>query len=144
MAQQQDIEFHSEVVFYIPGQPTIIDLTYTDPDGVVRSQCYRESLEQIRQRFPGAALGTLGHAMAEGETSLQSDPAEITEDQYSHMLEVLPPLNWRHGDGSESFMLCELIYGNTTSIYCRIGACYFTFNDSASLSHEQIVSRCKS
>lgn len=70
----------------------------------------------------------------------------IDEDRWDEMLNVLPPLKWRHSGTSQSFMLSEFTAGNVTLICIKhknIGGEYeyWQMHDYASLTHEQIMAR---
>lgn len=57
------------------------------------------------------------------------DPAtEITEEKFTEMLCVLPPLKWETGRGGdfESFLLSEFTSGVFTQQYARHGETYWT------------------
>lgn len=121
---------------------TVIDFTFTDEAGVVRSQVYRQTLDEIRERHPDARLGDLDEAYAKIEDSYRVPPVEITEDHFIEMLEVLPPVKWRRTQEAETFMLSERMYGDITSIFCRIGSRYFEMQDHTWLDIDEIVARC--
>ncbi|MCR4319791.1 MAG: DUF1419 domain-containing protein [Candidatus Brocadiaceae bacterium] len=128
----------NQPVFYQPGKPGIIDLCI---DG--KGQYSGESLEQMRLRYPGAEIGELGAVSEYSENCFKSAAVEITEDRFIEMLEVLPPINWVHENGSESFKISERTYGNITAIFARIGERYFELSDSIFLSHQQIMEKCE-
>jgi len=55
------------------------------------------------------------------------DPAEeITEEKFIERLEVLPPQQWIHAGGFESFLMSEHWSGPYTSQYARHGQRYYT------------------
>ena len=80
-----------EPVFYIPGTTTIID-NAIDRNGVLVGHYSGETLEQIRLRYPGAALGEWVDVYAEAEASCKTEPVEITEEEFLKALSVLPPV----------------------------------------------------
>ena len=51
---------------------------------------------------------------------------ETNSDDFHHMLEVIPPLDWRTIDGVERFNLSEMTYGRITQQWARCGERYFT------------------
>lgn len=69
-------------------------------------------------------------------------PVEITEARWYEMLEVLPPLKWRGGGGTQSFMMCEFTIDDITDIFCKIDGRYFSLSDRFTITHEEIVRRC--
>jgi len=51
-----------------------------------------------------------------------SDPAtEITEEQWTDALEVLPPMRWVQEPGFNSFLMSEMMSGTFTNQYARYG-----------------------
>jgi hypothetical protein len=128
-------------VFYVPGRPGIIDLAI-ERDGVMRGGYSNESLDEMDKRYPGVQLGKLGPVAAASEDMFRSPPQPISEERFREMLEVLPPQGWHSGDGAESFKLCERTSGSITAIFCRIGDRYFEMQDSFTLPHNEIVTRC--
>lgn len=128
--------------FYIPGTRTIID---TIGSSGLSSIC-QESLEQIQQRYPGAEVWDFDAAVEQIQALTYQHyitaPKEIDFDRWDEMLNILPPMKWSGGNGSESFMLCEATALDLHSIFCRVGDRYFEMTDRRSLSHEDIVSAC--
>src|SRR5260370_7653681 len=92
----------TEPVFYIPGTTTIID-NAVDRAGVLVGHYSGETLEQIRLRHPGVALGEWDEVYAETEASCKTEPVEITEDEFLKALNVLRPVRGTQRSDSESF-----------------------------------------
>jgi hypothetical protein len=128
--------------YYVPGSTSIID-TVTE-DGLTFH--FRNTLEEVLERFPGAELWEVEKAFAEVQRLTYeyyiSAPVEITEDRFHEMLNVLPPVKWRQEHGSESFMISERLTMDIRSIYCRVGDRYFEMADRQSLTHQEICDRC--
>lgn len=70
-------------------------------------------------------------------------PVEITAERFDEMLNVLPPMKWRGGRGEQSFMMCEFTIAYITTIFCEIAGRYFEMADSYTLTHADIVSKCR-
>jgi hypothetical protein len=70
-------------------------------------------------------------------------PKRVTVERWDEMLNVLPPMYWRSGPGSESFKMIEFDCYDITTIFCRIGSDYYELSDSAGLSHAAIVAKCR-
>lgn len=51
---------------------------------------------------------------------------ETTEEIFSEMLNVLPPLYWCTIDGVEMFCMSEMYTGTFTNQYARVGEKYYT------------------
>jgi hypothetical protein len=128
-------------VFYVPSRPGIIDLAISR-DGVMRGAYSNETLEEMALRYPGVQLGELGPVSAASDDAFRCPPQPISEERFIEMLEVLPPEDWQGADGAESFKLSERTSGSITAIFCRIGNRYFELQDSFTLSHNEIVTRC--
>ena len=131
-----------EPVFYIPGTTTFID-NAVDRNGVLVGHYSGEILEQIRLRYPGAALGEWDDVYAEAEASCKTEPVEIMEDEFLKALNVLPPVRWTQRSDSESFKISERLYGSITAIYARLGNRYYTFSDNITLPHDDVISRIR-
>lgn len=56
---------------------------------------------------------------------LSDGPAEITEDEYNEMLNVLPPLNWCTKNGVEMFCMSEMYTGSYTTQYAKHNGKYY-------------------
>ena len=102
-----------------------------------------ETLEQVQKRYPGAIVETWKTYIDRKEAALVEPPVEISEDKYTEMLEVLPPVNWVQRNGTSTFKMSECLSGRITSIYCCIGHRFFTLTDKISLPHDEIVERCR-
>lgn len=130
--------------FYVPGDRHIID---TINPCTLRSSICNESFSTIRERHPNAEVWDLDEAWQEIEhltyALLVKNPISITEDRWDEMLNVLPPMNWRSGSGSESFMICEATALDLHSTFCRIGQQYFEMTDRQSLTHQEIAEKCR-
>jgi len=76
--------------FAQPGETSIIDLAHPVTKLSIHSN---QTLEQIRERYPGAERVDFAQWCRDLETR-ENPPvqwAEVTEDKYWEMLEVLPP-----------------------------------------------------
>jgi hypothetical protein len=134
-------------VFYWTAEgatvPSIIDMA-KEVDGVMRGTFSGQTLDEISVRCHGAQLGELDEVIAQKEASLISQPTSITEEDYWDALEQLPPNDWHTTGHYESFKMSEHLSGRITSIYCKTGDQYFTFNDVCTLSHQEIVTKINS
>ncbi|EIG1887691.1 hypothetical protein G9K01_004365 [Escherichia coli] len=72
-------------------------------------------------------------------------PVEIDVHSFHDALGLMYPMNWRCSKGGEceTFMLAEMICGNVTEIYARIGIRYYRMRDYSNLDHEEILARVK-
>lgn len=98
-----------------------------------------------------AALGT--HATCEAERAYWlsrekaavSAPAEIDVHAFHDALGLMYPMNWRSSESGEceTIMLAEMVCGNVTEIYARIGIRYYRMRDYSNLDHAEILVRVK-
>ncbi|ECI4647497.1 hypothetical protein ID80_004084 [Salmonella enterica subsp. enterica serovar Ball] len=70
-------------------------------------------------------------------------PTEIDVHAFHDALGLMYPMNWRGSENGEceSFMLAEMICGNVTEIYARIGIRYYRMRDYSNLDHAEILAR---
>lgn len=72
-------------------------------------------------------------------------PEEIDVHAFHDALGVMYPMNWRSSEDGEceTFMLAEMVCGNVTEIYARIGISYYRMRDYSNLDHAEILARVK-
>ncbi|END3207053.1 hypothetical protein ABL072_004312 [Salmonella enterica] len=72
-------------------------------------------------------------------------PTEIDVHAFHDALGLMYPMNWRSSENGEceTFMLAEMICGNVTEIYARIGIRYYRMRDYSNLDHAEILARVK-
>lgn len=71
--------------------------------------------------------------------------SEISEEHFTDMLEVMPPVNWSNpGNGQgRSFMMEEIFPGAVSDIYVEWQGRFFSLRDDCALSHEEILNVVK-
>lgn len=126
-------------VAYSPRLNAVIDAFMDDG----RSQFARETIEEIRVRYPDVVVKNVDAAVAAIEDAARSEPTRISKEQFEDALEMLPPRAWVRNEGTETFKFEKRLCGSITSIYCRIAGEYWTFNDRITLSHNAIVNRVR-
>lgn len=129
---------NTQTVAYQPSNLTIIDIM--QPDG--KSQYARETIEQIKARYPGAEVWDFDAAIEHKENALKSPPIEITLDQFIDALEVLPPRDWQRTSEGESFKMCEHTSGRITAIYAKVNGKYYTLSNVNTMPHADIMAAC--
>ena len=79
------------------------------------------------------------------EKSFVSVPVEIDVHAFHDALGLMYPMNWRSSENGEceTFMLAEMVCGNVTEIYARIGIRYYRLRDYSNLDHAEILARVK-
>lgn len=73
-------------------------------------------------------------------------PEEIDVNAFHNAAgQSFPLLNWRNNveHDTESFMFSEMVCGNVTEIYARIGVRYFRMQDHSNLNHDEIITKAK-
>ncbi len=133
--------FTATHVFFQRETNSIID-TCTD-ENPPRSHIQRETLAEICRRYPNTEIVPFDEAIKIKDEANKKPVKEITEQEFWEMLEVLPPLGWKHGTNCESFKMSEMWSGNITDIYARIDKRYFTLRDDVRMSHDEIMRRCE-
>lgn len=70
---------------------------------------------------------------------------EIDVHAFHDALGLVYPMNWRYSENGEceSFMPAEMVYGNVTEIYARIGIHYYHMCDYSNLDYAEILTRVK-
>ncbi|EAO6358517.1 hypothetical protein FCF58_13910 [Salmonella enterica] len=79
------------------------------------------------------------------EKSYVTAPVKIDVHAFHDALGLMYPMNWRSSENGEceTFMLAEMICGNVTEIYARIGIRYYRIRDYSNLDHAEILARVK-
>lgn len=79
------------------------------------------------------------------EKAAVKEPAEIDVHAFHDALGLMYPMNWRSSENGEceTFMLAEMVCGNVTEIYARIGIRYYRMRDYSNLDHAEILARVK-
>ena len=105
------------------------------------SQCYKQTYEQILERYPHAVIMPFDEAYDKYVDSAVTSPKEITKEDFWYFLEVFPPCSWQRQHDSESFYMSEFTNGNVTKHLVRVGERYFSFEDHVMRSHEDRVKK---
>lgn len=136
--------------YMIPGATSIIDVI-NPRTGL--GHCVDSTLAQCRDEYgPDVVIMDLDSAIEAVQQAQREEfctgPVEITAEAFEEALNVLPPVCWvGYQDGyeqnTESFKISEMLCGNLTSIYCRIGARYFTLTEKISTPHPDVVAACR-
>ena len=129
-----------EKVFYVPGQPWVIDYAL-DRDGVTVTQRQRHTLEEVRVHSPAAIIITFQEAAAQIEAGCKTEPRQIDAEDFAYGLNVLPPVQWVHRHDCESFKMSECTNGRVTAIYARVGQTFWRFDDICTMPHAQIIAK---
>lgn len=114
-------------------------------DFVHPSETATTALRRLASEY-GTHLQVLpfNEACARSDAARVTDPAEIDEAAFLEALNVLPPRGWVNTGDAESFRISEAVSGNVFSIYARLGARYFTFDDLVTLRHADICEKISS
>lgn len=101
-------------------------------------------LSESATGIPATAEAELAYWISREKAAVKA-PAEIDVHAFHEALGVMYPMNWHSSEngGCETFMLAEMICGNVTEIYARIGIRYFRMRDYNYLEHAEILTRVK-
>lgn len=97
------------------------------------------SLDDIRQKYPDAEILSQAEADRRIEAHYRTPPAPISRDAYEIARDALPPMQWTHRHGAESFKFMERVSGNMTRIYVRAGNQCWSLVDRFDLDHDAIL-----
>ena len=125
----------SHTYFVEKGSIYAVDEIAADGLGV-HSRKDRSQLEAARG--PIEVL-TTDELLARTREVCSSKPERTTLENWDYSLNVLPPMKWRGGGDTESFMICEAYKADIHPIFVRIGSDYFTFRAQRSLTHDELV-----
>ena len=135
---------HPEMCFVQPDKFNIIDTAQIRPgDTELRGDFSGETLAEVQLRYPGAIAGNFEEWIEKKQNSFIHPPQVVTEARFWEMLEVLPPVGWKTTEAGETFKLSERTSGLITAIFCRIGEKYFELSDKITLTHDEILAKCK-
>ena len=70
-----------------------------------------------------------------------TEGVEITLTAFMDAIAVMYPKDWQGDAQCESFKLAEMVCGDVTDIYAKVGDRYFTFRDKATMTHTAIINR---
>jgi len=73
--------------------------------------------------------------------TLKTAPKPITEKQWRHALEVLPPCRWHTVGGFEVFHISERVTGTLAAWYAHQDGLYWEFTDDAGLTDAELVAK---
>ena len=102
--------------------------------------CSREDPARLFEILTMEQANELSHHHA--RERLCKGPKSVTAEQFEEMLNILPPVNWAGGGGSESFMVSELITHNLATYYIRLGSAHFSLVEETGKTHQQLVAMC--
>ena len=123
------------------GHPVGIDQAIMCKDGKYRGLYGGKTAEELQDEYPGARLEDLETFAARADDSYRTKPARCTQEAFWYALEVLPPEDWTRAGNAESFKMSERTSGSITRIYAQIGEECWTFEDSFTLTHAEIMQR---
>jgi len=66
-------------------------------------------------------------------------PARITAEAFDDALNCLPPQGWVNTGSHESFKMSEMLTGDLTACYVRLGQSHWVLNESVFTSHDELI-----
>lgn len=131
-------------VFYVLGS-THLQATVNESAGLIEYS--KKTIKEFEQENPNAVLMDFQEANKLIDIAIEKKyvtlPILISKDVYYEQLEVLPPLKWITDNSTSSFMISEFTISSVTAIYAKIGQKYYFLSDHFTLSHDEIIERCK-
>lgn len=129
----------------VPFQGWIQALTFTDPEGVERVDCYggpsptvAEYAKEQGKEFKVLSDEEFNGVIREFMESKKTRPEPVTAERWEDMLNVLPPCRWSTRAGFSVFHVSEREYGNLVSWYAKRGESCWTFTQPANLSEAEL------
>lgn len=102
----------------------------------------QQAIDRLRAEY-GTALTALParEAQQRYEARFKTPVREISAETFDDALNVLPPEDWVHARGGQSFKISERIAGSVTAIYVNLQGRYFQFDDHIRTPHEECLKR---
>lgn len=129
-------EAMSDYVMFCPreGRESILD--FYDPT-LKRGSMSGYTVEQLAAQYGAPVTIVLyEEAVAHDRRRIVSEPVEVSEWTYFHMLEVMPPARWMRVLDAEIFYVPEPIYADVVSWYISLGGKFYVMKDSCTLPIE--------
>jgi len=143
-----------EMVIYKPGSMSIQDVMKEDANGVLRTQCRGLTLKEYTLDGDGKDTGEIFVCIPFDEAvenirriedeKLIKPFVEITEDEYTEMLECLPPEKWQTVDDVNIFRMSEYTMGNITGHYASYEGKYYMALRRTTVDYAEIAKEIKS
>lgn len=129
-----------ELVFYVPGQPWVIDFACVRGDLVV-SELESQTLDEVQVRHPGAKIVSFHEAAAEIHAAHRSQPRPIHRDDYDFARSVVVGgIDGNEVEG-ESFKVSDFGVGASTQVYACLGGKFWVFEGVCAMSHAAVMRR---
>ncbi|MEB8059303.1 hypothetical protein [Pseudomonas fulva] len=131
-----------ELVFYVPGQPWIIDFAH-ERGGLVVSQLENQTLQELQVRHPDAKVVSFHEAAAEIHSAHRTQPRAVDREDYEFARSIVLGVVDGSEEEGESFKLEDFGSGPLAQIYAYVEGSYWVFEDVHTLPHAAIVSRVR-
>jgi hypothetical protein len=120
------------------GVPHAIDvLTYRD--GAAVGKYSNKRLYELDLEYRRIYITSVEYFVERQEAALRTDPMRITEAEFDHALNIIPPMDYGKALGVTSFKMIESQSGRITRIYASLNDAFWTFLDRDDLSIEAIA-----
>lgn len=110
-------------------------------DFLHRNETEAEAFKRLASYGTALTILTADDAMQRYENQFKTEPREITQEKFTEMLCILPPVSWHHDSHGESFKMSERQAGFVTAIYVRIDQRFFEFHDDIRTPHADCCKR---
>lgn len=98
-----------------------------------------KTLEEFKAEYPDIQIVDDSVSVQHDRQRRITAPKEISEDDYTYLLEVLPPCRWSNRGGASVFHISDRITYDIVTWCVRIGERYFSLDDSDKLNGSQVI-----
>ncbi|MBX8493146.1 hypothetical protein K5D42_25075 [Pseudomonas cichorii] len=131
-----------ELVFYVPGQPWVIDFAHIC-GGVVVSQLYNQTLDEVKKIHPGATVVSFQEAAAQIHAGHRGQPRPIHQDDYKFARRIVfGKIDGSQAEG-ESFKVPDFGADALSQVYACYNGTYWVFEEDYNLPHETVIDRVR-
>ncbi|MGM7284760.1 hypothetical protein ABRY74_23220 [Pseudomonas guariconensis] len=130
-----------ELVFYVPGQPWVIDFAHERGDLVV-SQLENQTLDEVQVLHPGAKIVPYKEAAAQIHAVHRSHPRPIPRVDYEFARTMVVDGIEGNEVNGESFKVPDFGAGELAQVYaCSSNGMCWMFEDACTLPHAEVMRR---
>lgn len=103
-----------------------------------------KTLDDFKAAYPDIEIVDEDVSIQHDRNRAITAPREIAEDEYTDLLECLPPRKWGRGEfGGSAFHISERITYDIVTWCVKLGDQHYRFDDTAKLTTTQAVQRVR-
>jgi hypothetical protein len=103
-----------------------------------------KTLDDFRAEYPDIQIVDEDVSIQHDRNRKISPPREITEDEYTDLLECLPPCKWGRGEfGGSAFHVSERITYDIVTWCVKLGDKHYRFDDTDKINATKAVQRVR-